>query len=82
MNKKIDTFGQVNIRNLAIFGVEIVVLWSSKLLWSCLGGVWALFSASKAILLGVFSLRIGLENDPENQQVYIKKKNHLRDLYG
>ena len=56
MDQKIDTFGQVDIRDLAILGVEKVVFWTfSKLFWSCLGSVWALFSTLKGPLLGVFS---------------------------
>ena len=40
MDPKIDTFGQVDIRDLAILGVEKVVFWTfSKLFWSCLGSV-------------------------------------------
>ena len=44
--QKIDTFGQIDIRVLAILGVEKVDFWTfPKLFWSCLGNVWALFSA-------------------------------------
>ena len=54
MDPKIDTFGQVDIRDLAILGVEKTVFWTfSKLFWSCLGSVWALFSTLKGPLLGV-----------------------------
>ena len=56
MDPKVDTFGQVDIRDLAILGVEKVVFWTfSKLFWSCLGSVWALFLTLKGPLLGVFS---------------------------
>ena len=56
MDPKIDTFCQVDIRDLAILGVEKVVFSTfSKLFWSCLGSVWALFSTLKGLLLGVFS---------------------------
>ena len=56
MDPKIDTFGQVDIRVLAILGVKKIVFWTfSKLFWSCLGGVWALFFTLKGLLLGVFS---------------------------
>ena len=104
MDPKIDTIGQVDIRNLAmltsviwpfwgskkyksnfldffevvlelfkksmgivthsggfegsvlpILGVKKVVFWTSKLFWSCLGSVWALFSNLKGLLLGEFS---------------------------
>ena len=55
MDPKIDTFGQVDIRDLAIFLVEKVVFSTfSKLFWSCLGSVWALFLALKCPLLDVF----------------------------
>ena len=58
MDPKIDTFGQVDIRDLAILGVEKVVFWTfSKLFWSCLGSVWALFLTLKGLLLVVFSAR-------------------------
>ena len=41
---------------LAIFGVEKVIFWTfSKLFWSCLGSVWALFLTLKGLLLKVFS---------------------------
>ena len=44
MDPKIDTFGQVDIRVLAILGIGKVVFWTfSKLLRSCLESVWALF---------------------------------------
>ena len=56
MDPKIDTFGQVGTRVLAILGVEKVVFWTfSKLFWSCLGSVRALFSVLKGPLLGVFT---------------------------
>ena len=63
MIPKIEIFGQ----NLAHFGgfegsfltilwVKKVVFWTfSKLFWSCLGSVWALFSTLKGLLLSVFS---------------------------
>ena len=55
MDPKIDTFGQVDIRVLAILGVEKVDFWTfPKLFWSCLGSVRALFLTSKGQLLGVF----------------------------
>ena len=58
MDPKIDTFGQVDIRDLAILGVEKVVFWTfSKLFWSCSGSVWALFLTLEGLLLGVFSAR-------------------------
>ena len=41
---------------LTILGVEKVIFWTfSKLFWSCLGCVWALFSTLKGPLLGIFS---------------------------
>ena len=56
MDPKIDTFGQVDIHDLAILGVEKTVFWTfSKLFGSCLGTVWALFSTLKGLLLGVFT---------------------------
>ena len=63
MTQKIEIFDQ-NFAHfggfeglfLAIFGVEKVVFWTfSKLFWSCLGSVWALFSTLKGPLLGVFT---------------------------
>ena len=40
MDPKIDTFGQIDIPDLAIFGVEKVVFWTiSKFFKSCLGSV-------------------------------------------
>ena len=54
MDPKIDTFGQVDIHDLAILGVKKVIFWTfSKLFWSCLGSVWALFSTLKGPLLVV-----------------------------
>ena len=45
---------QIGTRVLQTWGVEKVVFWTfSKLFWSCLGSVWALFLAFKALLLGV-----------------------------
>ena len=41
---------------LTILGLEKVIFWTfSKLFWSCLGSVRALFSTLKGPLLGVFS---------------------------
>ena len=55
MDPKIDTFDQVDMRVLAILGVKKVVFWTfSKLFWSCLGSVWALFLTLKDLLLVVF----------------------------
>ena len=62
MTPKIKIFGQ-NFAHfdrfegsfLTILGVKKVDFWTfSKLFWSCLGSVWALFSPSKGLLLGVF----------------------------
>ena len=40
---------------LTILGVKKVDFWTfSKLFWSCLGSVWALFSYLKGPLLGAF----------------------------
>ena len=40
---------------MTLFGVEKVIFWTfSKLFWSCLGSVWALFSTLKGPLLVVF----------------------------
>ena len=53
MDPKIGTFGQVDIRDLAILGVEKTVFWTfSKLFWSCLGSVQALFSTLKIPTFG------------------------------
>ena len=58
MDPKIDTFGQVDIRVLAILGVKKVVLWTfSKLFWGSLRSVWALFLDLEGPLLGVFLAR-------------------------
>ena len=55
MDPKNDTFGQVDTRDLAILGVEKVAFWTlTKLFWSCLGSVWALFLTLKGLLLVVF----------------------------
>ena len=56
MERKIDTLGQIGTRDWAILGLEKVVFWTfSKLFWSCLGSVWALFLDLKDKLLGDFS---------------------------
>ena len=56
MDPKIDTFGQIDIRVLAILGVEKVDFSTfPKLFWSCLGNVRALFLALYGLLLCVFS---------------------------
>ena len=48
-------FGRFEGSFLSILGVEKVIFWSfSKLFWSCLGSVWALFSTLKGPLLVVF----------------------------
>ena len=53
--KKYATFVQVDNRVLAILGLKKVDFSSfSKLFWSCLGSVWALFLVLKGPLLGVF----------------------------
>ena len=53
--QKYATFGQVDTHVLAILGFNKVDFSTfSKLFWTCLGSVWALFSASKGLLLGVF----------------------------
>ena len=62
MNPKIEIlgqnfaqFGRFEGSFLTILGVKKVDFWTfSKLFWTCLGSVWALFSASKGLLLGVF----------------------------
>ena len=52
---KIAHFGRFDGSFLTILGVKKVDFWTfSKLFWTCLGSVWALFSASKGLLLGVF----------------------------
>ena len=58
MDLKIDTFRQIDIRDLAIFGVKKVVFWTfSKLFRGCIGSIWALVLTFKGLLLGVFSAR-------------------------
>ena len=70
MDPKIDTFGQVDTRDLAIrrrlveflvfhsafiLGVKkVVFLTFSKLFWSCLGSVWASVLVLKGKLVDVF----------------------------
>ena len=63
MTPKIEIFGQ-NLAHfggfdgsfLTILGVKKVVFWTfSKLFWSCLGSVWALFLVLKDALLCVLS---------------------------
>ena len=55
MDPKIDTFGHIDTRVLAILRVKKVdFLTFSKLFWSCLGSVWTLFSYLKGPLLGPF----------------------------
>ena len=51
MDLKIDTFCQIDIRDLAILGVEKVVFWIfSKFFKGCLGSVWASFLDLKGLL--------------------------------
>ena len=53
---KFAHFGRFEGSFLAILVVKKVVFWTfSKLFWSCLENVWALFSALNGLLLGVFS---------------------------
>ena len=53
---KFAHFGRFEGSFLTILGVKKVVFWTfSKLFWSCLGSVWALFLVLKCPLLGVFS---------------------------
>ena len=56
MEPKIDTFCHVDTRVLGIFGIKKDVFWTfSKLFWSCLRSVWALFLTIKGLLLVLFS---------------------------
>ena len=56
MEPKIDTFCHVDTRVLGIFGIKKDVFWTfSKLFWSCLRSVWALFLTIKGPLLVLFS---------------------------
>ena len=56
--QKFAHFGGFEGSFLAIFEVKKVIFRTfSKLFWSCLGSVWALFSTLKGPLLGVFSAR-------------------------
>ena len=58
IDPKIVIFCQVDTRDLEILVVQKIVFWTfPKLLWSCLGSVWALFSALIEPPLGVFSTR-------------------------
>ena len=58
MTPKIEIFGQnltPEMVILAISWAKKVIIWPfSKLFWSCLGSVWALFSYLKGPLLGAF----------------------------
>ena len=55
-DEKLAYFGSFEGSFLTILGVEKVIFWTfSKLFWSCLGSVRALFSTLKCPLLGVFS---------------------------
>ena len=72
MTPKIKIFGQ-NLAHfggfegsfLTFLGVKKVVFWNfSKLFWSCLGSVWALFLTLKGLLLGYFYFE-GSINDPK-----------------
>ena len=52
---KFAHFGRFEGSFLAILGVKKVDFSTfSKLFWTCLGTVWALFFALKGLLLGVF----------------------------
>ena len=54
-DQKFAHFGRFEGSFLAILGVKKVDFSTfSKLFWTCLGSVWALFLASKGPLLGVF----------------------------
>ena len=55
-DQKYAHFGSVEGSFLTILGVKKVILWTfSKLFWSCLGSVRALFSTLKGPLLCAFS---------------------------
>ena len=55
LDQKFAHFGRFGGSFLTILGVEKVVFWTfSKLFWSCLGSVRALFSALTGLLLGIF----------------------------
>ena len=55
LGQKFAHFGRFEGSFLTILGVKKVDFWTfSKLFWTCLGSVWALFLASKGLLLGVF----------------------------
>ena len=56
MDPKIDTFGHIDTRVLAILGFKKVDFWTfSKLFWYRVGSFQGLFLALKGPLLGVFS---------------------------
>ena len=56
LGQQFDHFGRFEGSFLTILGVKKVDFWTfSKLFWTCLGSVWALFLASKGLLLSVFS---------------------------
>ena len=82
MDPKIDTFGQVDIRDLAILGVEKTVFWTfSKLFWIFLGSVWALFSTLKGPLLGVI-LALKVDKLPRYSRFLVKNLVILAKLRG
>ena len=57
-DEKLAYFGSFEGSFLTILGVEKVIFWTfSKLFWSCLRSVWALFLDLEGPLLGVFSAR-------------------------
>ena len=57
LGQKFAHFGRFEASFLTIFGVKKVVFWTfSKLFWTCLGSVWALFLYLKGPLLGAFIL--------------------------
>ena len=89
MDPKIDTFCQIDISDLAILGVKKVDFWTfSKLFWSCLGSVRALFSTLEGPLLGVFSA-LKVDKWPRKLRFCVKKmliltdlRGHFRPIYG
>ena len=56
LGQKFAHFGGFEGSFLTILGVKKVDFWTfSKLFWTCLGSVWAMFSVLKGPLLNVFS---------------------------
>ena len=82
LGQKFAHFGRFGGSFLTILGVKKVDFWTfSKLFWTCLGSVWALFSASKSLLLVVFS-GLKVDNWPWKLRFWVKILLILVNLRG